>query len=57
MEINSITTAKKENPWHCWVCGAKGKTLSVLFKKAKVPISKIKELNLLVVPTQKIEYN
>jgi DNA primase len=57
LEINLNTTEKKENPWHCWVCGAKGKTLSALFKKAKAPISKIKELNLLVVPTQKIEYN
>ena len=33
MEINLRTTEKRENFWHCWVCGAKGKTLLSLFKK------------------------
>ncbi len=56
LEINLRTTEKKENPWHCWVCGAKGKTLRALFKKIEAPQNKIKELNLLVVPSKKEEY-
>jgi len=55
MEINLRTTVKRENFWHCWVCGAKGKTLLTLFKKVKASKSKIDELNLLVVPTKKDE--
>ena len=50
MEVNLRTTAKRENFWHCWICGAKGKTLLSLFKKIKVPANKIAELNILVVP-------
>ena len=53
MEINMSTTEKKENFWHCWVCGAKGKTLLSLFKKIKAPAAKIAELNILVVPNKK----
>jgi len=55
LEISLRTTAKRENFWHCWVCGAKGKTLLTLFKKVKAPKDKIDELNLLVVPTKKEE--
>ena len=53
MEVSLRTTAKRENFWHCWVCGAKGKTLLTLFKKIKAPKSKIDELNILVVPNKK----
>ena len=53
MEISLRTTEKRENFWHCWVCGAKGKTLLTLFKKIKAPASKIDELNILVVPNKK----
>jgi DNA primase len=44
LEINMVPTAKGENPWHCWVCDAKGKTLVGLFKKLKVDREKIFEL-------------
>ena len=44
LEINMVPTAKVENPWHCWVCDAKGKTLVGLFKKIKVDKEKIFEL-------------
>ena len=57
MEVNLRTTAKRENFWNCWICGAKGKTLLSLFKKIKAPTNKIAELNILVVPdnTKSIE--
>jgi len=50
LEINCITNAKSENPWHCWVCEAKGKTIRALFKKTKVPSNKIAELNMIIAP-------
>ncbi len=37
LEINCVTDEKKQNPWHCWVCEAKGKTIRSLFKSIKVP--------------------
>ena len=56
MEISLRTTSKRENFWHCWVCGAKGKTILTLFKKIKAPQDKIAELNILIVPTKKEEH-
>jgi DNA primase len=50
LEINCITNAKSENPWHCWVCEAKGKTIRALFKKTKAPSNKIAELNMIIAP-------
>jgi hypothetical protein len=52
LEISLRTTDKKENFWHCWVCGVKGKSLLSLFKKMKAPQDKIAELNILVVPNK-----
>jgi DNA primase len=56
MEISLRTTSKRENFWHCWVCGAKGKTILTLFKKIKAPQDKIAELNILIVPAKKEEH-
>jgi DNA primase len=53
LEINVVTNEKSENPWHCWVCEAKGKTIRSLFKSIKVPANKIAELNMIVVPGKK----
>ena len=50
LEINCITNAKSENPWHCWVCEAKGKTIRSLLKNMKVPSNKIAELNMIIAP-------
>jgi DNA primase len=50
LEINLRTTAKRENFWHCWICGAKGKSLLTLFKKIKASQDKINELNILIIP-------
>jgi len=55
LEINCITNAKSENPWHCWVCEAKGKTIRSLFKNAKIPANKVAELNMIIAPGK--EYN
>ena len=53
LEINVVTNEKSENPWLCWVCEAKGKTLRSLFKSIKVPANKVAELNMIVVPGKK----
>jgi DNA primase len=50
LEINCITNAKSENPWHCWVCEAKGKTIRSLLKNMKAPSNKIAELNMIIAP-------
>ena len=54
LEIQIHTNEKKENPWHCWVCGEKGKTLISLFKKIKAPSHRIQELNALIKPGSKV---
>ena len=53
LEINCVTDEKKQNPWHCWVCEAKGKTIRSLFKSIKAPANKVAELNLIIVPGEK----
>ena len=50
LEINCITNAKSENPWHCWVCEAKGKTIRSLLKNMKAPSNKLTELNMIIAP-------
>ena len=27
LEVNLIPNTKNENPWHCWACDSKGKTI------------------------------
>lgn len=56
LEIQVNTNEKGENPYHCWVCNAKGKKLSTLFAKINVPANKMEELKLLVQPGKTIEY-
>jgi DNA primase len=55
LEIQLQTNDKKENPWHCWVCGVKGKTILNLFKQAKAPTHRINEINSLITPGKKIQ--
>ena len=35
LEINLETNSKMENPWHCWICDSKGKTIRSLLKTIK----------------------
>ncbi len=50
-----VPNMKGENPWHCWVCNAKGKTLVGLFKKIKATSDKIAELKSILGFTTKEE--
>jgi hypothetical protein len=56
LEIQLNTNEKGENPYHCWLCNARGKKISALFNKIQVPINKIEELKLIVQPGKTIEY-
>lgn len=59
LEINLQTNEKKENPWHCWVCNTKGKTIKTLFKALKINGSKSEQLDTIIVPgkREEIVYN
>jgi len=49
LEIQVNTNALKENPWHCWVCNNRGKTIKALTDRLKIKDkSKLEELNLCV---------
>jgi len=55
LEINVFTNEKKENPWHCWVCNTKGKSIYSLFKAMKVDRSKIEQLDVIIIPSKRQE--
>jgi len=55
LEIQLRTNENKENPWHCWVCEKRGKTLSSLFNQLNISEQKIKELAFVIQPGRKIE--
>ena len=48
LEVNFTENKQGNNPWQCWVCGKKGKTIKSLFKQVKVDISHFQELKKLV---------
>lgn len=56
LEINLVTNSKKENPYHCWVCNTKGKSILTLFKKLNASREKVMEVASIikVTPNQEI---
>ena len=48
LEVNFTENKKGNNPWQCWVCGKKGKTIGSLFKQLKQPSQMFQKLNKLV---------
>jgi DNA primase len=55
LEINFTDNKKGHNPWHCWVCGKKGKTIGGLFKLLKASSDKFVELSKLVKTGNEVE--
>ena len=55
LEVNFTENKKGHNPWHCWVCGKKGKTIKGLFKLLKAPSDKFIELSKLVKTGSEVE--
>lgn len=52
LEIQMTETQDGLNPWNCWACGSKGKTLFQLFRKLKYPREKIEDLKKIVKETK-----
>jgi DNA primase len=48
LEVNFTENKEGNNPWQCWVCGKKGKTIKSLFKQVQVDASHFQELSKLV---------
>jgi len=44
LEINMSTNEEGQNPWECWVCETKGRTIRSLLKQLKLPVSEAKEI-------------
>ncbi len=44
LEINFHTNEKGENPFECWVCGFKGRTIRSLLKQLQVPAEQAHEI-------------
>ena len=47
MEVNFTENKKGHNPWHCWVCNTRGKTIPNLLKKVEA-YDKIEEAKRLI---------
>lgn len=48
LEVNFTENKQGNNPWNCWTCGKKGKTVRSLFKQIQVDASYFQELSKLV---------
>jgi DNA primase len=48
LEVNFTENKEGNNPWACWACGKKGKTVKSLFKQIQVDTSYFQELSKLV---------
>lgn len=57
LEINFHTNEKGENPFECWVCGFKGRTIKSLLKQLKVPYEQAYEILKYVNKGEEVKYN
>ena len=62
LEVNLTENREGQNPWHCWACDKKGKTLYNLFKLVKAPGAKIDQAKSLIsssksIKETKVEYS
>ena len=48
LEVNFTENKEGFNPWQCWVCGQKGRTIKSLFKRLKVSSDYFQELSKLI---------
>ena len=48
LEVNLTENKEGANPWHCWTCDKKGKTIYNLFKLVGVDVSKLDEAKSLI---------
>jgi hypothetical protein len=55
LEINFTENKKGHNPWHCWACDKRGKTVYTLFKQVEATPEQFSELNQLVKTNNVVE--
>ena len=55
LEVNFTENKEGNNPWQCWVCGKKGKTIRSLFKQIQVSPDILSQLKPLVKSNNNIE--
>jgi DNA primase len=48
LEVNFTENKEGTNPWQCWVCGKKGKTIRSLFKQLNTPQDTLSQLKPLI---------
>lgn len=56
LEINFNTNDKGENPWECWVCETKGRTLKSLLKQMKIAGPQAQEVLQYIKKGEEVEY-
>ena len=44
LEINFLTNEKNENPWECWVCQTRGRSIRSLLRQLKTPTQQAKDI-------------
>ena len=56
LEINMATNEEGQNPWECWVCQTKGRTIRSLLRQLKTPRDTANEILKYVPRGSQIEY-
>lgn len=55
LEVNFTENKKGNNPWQCWVCGKKGRTIYSLFKQLEVSPEILSQLISFIKPNSSLE--
>ncbi len=57
LEVNLTENKQGVNPWHCWACDKKGKTIYNLFKLVGVDVSKLNDAKSLIKSSKSTDFN
>ena len=57
LEINMAPNSEGFNPWECWVCETKGKTIRSFLKQLRIPSDQSQEILKYIPKGSYIDYN